>query len=89
MSAEEQAQLSALAASRSLPHAMVARAKLVLWAAQGESNPAIAERLSWSMPTVGKWRADEQFHASNSACRNLRKWRLSGGEGGIRTLGIV
>ena len=56
LSAEEQAQLSALAASRSLPHALVARAKLVLWAARGESNNAIAERLGWSLPTVGKWR---------------------------------
>ncbi|MGA8567565.1 MAG: IS630 family transposase, partial [Candidatus Binataceae bacterium] len=53
---EEHAQLSALAASRALPHALVARAKLVLWAAQGESNTAIAERLGWSLPTVGKWR---------------------------------
>jgi transposase len=56
LSAEERAQLSALATSRSLPHAMVARAKLVLWAAAGESNAAIAKRLGWSMPTVGKWR---------------------------------
>jgi len=56
LSAEERAQLSALAASRSLPHALVARAKLVLWAAAGESNTAIAQRLGWSMPTVGKWR---------------------------------
>ena len=54
--AEEHAQVSALAASRSLPHAIVARAKLALWAAQGESNFAIAQRLGWSMPTVGKWR---------------------------------
>jgi len=56
LSAEEQAQLAALAASRSLPHAMVARAQLVLWGAQGGSNRAIARRLGWSMPTVGKWR---------------------------------
>jgi len=56
LSAEEHAQLSALAASRALPHALVARAKLVLWAAQGASNTAIAERLGWSLPTVGKWR---------------------------------
>ena len=56
LSAEEHAQVSALASSRSLPHAMVARAQLVLWAAQGESNSALAERLGWSMPTVGKWR---------------------------------
>ena len=56
MSAEEHAQLTVLAASRSLPHAMVARAQLVLWAAQGENSTVIAERLGWSMPTVGKWR---------------------------------
>ncbi len=56
LSPQEQAQLSNLAASRSLPHALVARAQLVLWAAQGESNSAIAERLGWSMPTVGRWR---------------------------------
>jgi len=56
LSAEERAQLAALAASPALPHAMVARAKLVLWAAAGESNRAIAQRLCWSMPTVGKWR---------------------------------
>jgi len=56
LSPDEQAQLSSLAGSRSLPHALVARARLVLWAAQGESNASIAKRLSWSMPTVGKWR---------------------------------
>src|SRR5262245_7151347 len=56
VSAEEQAQVSALAASRSLPHALVAGAQLVLWAAPGESNSAIAERLGWSMATVGQWR---------------------------------
>jgi hypothetical protein len=31
LSAEEHAQVSALAASRALPHALVARAKLVQW----------------------------------------------------------
>jgi transposase len=56
LSAKEHAQLSAVAASRALPHALVARVKLVLWAARGESNTAIAERLGWSLPTVGKWR---------------------------------
>jgi putative transposase len=56
LSAEEQAQLCSLAASRALPHELVSRAKLVLWAARGESNHAIAQRLAWSMPTVGKWR---------------------------------
>ena len=56
LSAEEQAQLSGLVVSRSLPHALVARAQLVLWAAQGHSTSAIAQRLGWSKATVGKWR---------------------------------
>ena len=56
LSPQEEAQLSSLATSRSLPHALVARARLVLWAAVGDSNSVIAQRLGWSMPTVGKWR---------------------------------
>jgi hypothetical protein len=44
VSAEEHAQVSELAATRALPHALVARPQLVLWAAQGESNSMIAER---------------------------------------------
>ena len=56
LSADEQTQLQSLAASRTLPHALVARAKLVLWAAQQKSNTEIAERLHWTKATVGKWR---------------------------------
>src|SRR6266700_3760447 len=53
---DEQTQLRNLAASRTLPHALVARAKLVLWSAQGHSNTQIAGRLRWRNATVGKWR---------------------------------
>ena len=53
---EEQTQLRSLAASRTLPHALVARARLVLWSAQGQSNSQIARRLHWRNATVGKWR---------------------------------
>ena len=45
-----------LVGSRTLPHALVARAKLVLWAAQGKSNTEIAHRLHCTKATVGKWR---------------------------------
>ena len=38
LTAEERQQLTGFAASRSLPHALVARARLVLWAAQGAAN---------------------------------------------------
>jgi putative transposase len=35
---------------------MVARAKLVLWSSEGETNSRIATRLRWTKATVGKWR---------------------------------
>src|SRR5258707_5605935 len=56
LTAEERQQLAGFAASRSLPHALVARARLVLWAAEGIANQEIAVRLGWSKATVGKWR---------------------------------
>src|SRR5271156_3254031 len=56
LSAEEEAELRGFSASRSLPHALVARAKLVLWSAEGKSNTEIASQLNWTKATVGKWR---------------------------------
>ena len=56
LSAEEEAALRGFCCSRSLPHALVARAKLVLWSAEGKSNTEIAEKLNWTKATVGKWR---------------------------------
>ena len=53
---DEQTQLHSLAASRILPHTLVARAKLVLWSAEGQRNTQIARRLHWRNSTVGKWR---------------------------------
>jgi DNA-binding CsgD family transcriptional regulator len=54
LTAQERRRLSSFAASRSLPHAHVARARLVLWAAKGVANQEIAVRLAWSKATVGK-----------------------------------
>jgi len=56
LSEQERVQLSSLARSRALPHAIVSRAKVVLWSADGASNTEIAERLQWTHGTVGKWR---------------------------------
>jgi len=53
---DERSQLSSLARSRTLSHALVARAKVVLWSAEGESNSQIAARLHWTKATIGKWR---------------------------------
>ena len=56
LTVDERTQLKSLAASRSLPHALICRAKVVLWSAEGQSNTEIAERLGWAQVTVGKWR---------------------------------
>ena len=56
MTTDEHTQLRSLAGSRTLPHALVARARLVLWSADGQSNTQIARRLRWAKATVGKWR---------------------------------
>ena len=49
-------QLEAFARSRSLPHSLVMRAKIVLEAAEGAPNVEIAKTLGLSRETVGKWR---------------------------------
>jgi len=56
LSCEEHDQLKSIANSRSLPSALVIRARIVLMAAQGASNTAIAKRVGLSMQSVGKWR---------------------------------
>ena len=53
---DERIQVSSLTKSRTLPRAIVARAKVVLWSAEGASNTEIANRLQWTNATVGKWR---------------------------------
>ena len=53
---DERTQLKSLAASRSLPHALVCQARVVLWSAEGQSNTENAERLGWAKATVGKRR---------------------------------
>ena len=53
---DERFQLSGLVRSRTLPNSLVARAKVILWSAEGESNSDIAGRLGWTKATVGKWR---------------------------------
>lgn len=56
LSEDEQTQLQSVASSRTLPHALVARARLVLWSAEGQNNSEIARRLHWAKATVGNWR---------------------------------
>lgn len=56
LSEEQQQQLQSWATSRSLPHGLVTRARIVLLAAEGLTNQAIAEKVGLSKPMVGKWR---------------------------------
>ncbi|MGH8821733.1 MAG: IS630 family transposase [Rhodoferax sp.] len=53
---DERAQLTSFGRSRSLPAALVTRARIVLSSAGGEANSDIAVRLKLTKATVGKWR---------------------------------
>src|SRR3990172_11781649 len=55
LSDEELQQLNAIANSRSLPHGLVRRARIVLLSAEGNTCHAIAEDVGVSRQTVGKW----------------------------------
>ena len=56
LSEEEHEQLNAIVNSRSLPHGLARRARIVLMAADGISNSTIAERVGLSHQTVCQWR---------------------------------
>src|SRR5271165_3877693 len=75
LTADEETQLKSLATSRTLPHALVARAKLVLWAAQQKSNAEIAGRLHSTKATVGKWRQRFVEHRLAGLYDELRSGR--------------
>jgi len=56
LSNEEHAQLKSMVYSRSLPHGLITRARIVLMAAQGATNREIAEKVDLSPQMVCKWR---------------------------------
>jgi FixJ family two-component response regulator len=56
VSPSEREQLLAMTCSRTLPHALVRRAQIVLMSAKGSNNITIAEALKVSRLTVGLWR---------------------------------
>jgi putative transposase len=53
---EARRDLEVFANSRSMPHGLVRRARIILLAADGHSNKAIAAKLGLTKPTVGMWR---------------------------------
>ena len=56
LTAEQREQLEAMAASRSLPHGLVSRVRIILLSATGISNGAMAAQLWLNQATVGTWR---------------------------------
>lgn len=56
LSAEEAAELRRRAASYTLPYFQVARARMIVYAAQHWSNDQIAQRLDTRREVVSKWR---------------------------------
>lgn len=56
LSEAEQAQLSSIARSRSMPAALTQRAQIVLACAAGDANSIVARRLRVTQATVGRWR---------------------------------
>lgn len=72
---EETAQFQSVAVSRSLPHGLVSRAKIVLLSASGMSNQAIAARLALHPVTVGRWRQRFLRHGLRGLHDELRPGR--------------
>jgi DNA-directed RNA polymerase specialized sigma24 family protein len=80
LSAEERAELERRAACYTLPHKVVQRAKLVLYAADGLSNVEIAARLDSAPEVVGRWRsrfARERLAGLEDRARSGRPRRFS------------
>lgn len=56
VSSAEREQLDSIVHSRSLPHSLVRRARIVLMSADGVANGIIVERCGVSVPTISHWR---------------------------------
>src|SRR3990172_6258912 len=52
----ERLKLESIAGSRSMPHGLVRRAKMMLWSAEGLTDTVIAQRLRCKHHTVSHWR---------------------------------
>src|ERR1700747_1957856 len=60
ISESEKGELRSIVRSRSMPHSLVRRAKIVLLSADGGSNRAVAEQCGVSAPVVSLWRSRYQ-----------------------------
>jgi putative transposase len=72
---EQREQLESFATSRTLPHALVVRARVVLMAAGGMQNIDIAREVGLSRETVGKWRRRFARHGLQGLYDEVRPGR--------------
>lgn len=68
-------QLESFATSRTLPHALVVRARIILMAAQGMQNIDIAREVGTTRETVGKWRRRFVNHGLEALYDEVRPGR--------------
>jgi hypothetical protein len=85
LSSEERAELEHRVACYTLPHKVVQRAKMILYAAEGQTNREIARRLETAPDIVRRWR--KRFHEQRleglaDRARSGRPRRFSPGRGG-------
>lgn len=74
MTADERCTLEQWVRAHNTPQRVVFRCRIVLLAAQGLSNTAIAERLSTTRTTVGLWR-DRFVEIGPIGLRQIKKGR--------------
>lgn len=87
LSGEERAELERRVACYTLPHKVVQRAKMILYAAEGQSNAEIARRLETAAEVVGRWRKrffEERLAGLEDRERAGRPRRFPPGAGGRR-----
>lgn len=85
LSEAERAELEHRVACYTLPHKVVVRAKIVLYAAEGQSNVEIARRLETAPRVVGRWRKrffEERLAGLEDRERAGRPRRFPPGAGG-------
>jgi len=85
LSDEERGELERRVACYTLPHKVVMRAKMILYAAEGQSNAEIARRLETAADVVGRWRKrfyEERLAGLEDRERAGRPRRFPPGAGG-------
>jgi transposase len=75
ISETERRELEAIVRSRSLPHAVVRRAQIILRSADGESNRTVARACGVSAPVISLWRTRYQRNGLAGLHSELRPGR--------------